>query len=82
MDLGDSSAPDEECCQILIDQLLQLNRELDIPSPKSFGIDKVSYDKDVEKMTNDAAAAGSTTNNPIAATAEQIQGIYRDTYAG
>ncbi len=81
-ELADSSAPDEECCQILIAQLLQLNRELDIPSPKSFGIDETSYEKDIEKMTNDAAAAGSTANNPIVATAEQIQGIYRDTYTG
>ena len=39
-------------------------------------------EKDIEKMTKDAASAGSTANNPIIATPEQIQGIYRDTYAG
>jgi len=80
--LADSPAPDEECCQILIDRLLELNRELEIPSPKSFGIDEASYEKDIEKMTTDAAAATSTTYNPIAATAEQIKEIYRNTYNG
>ena len=82
IELADSSAPDQECCKILIDRLLQLNHELEIPSPKSFGIDQASYEKDIEKMTNDAAAATSTANNPIAATAGQIQNIYHDTYAG
>jgi len=82
MDLADGSAPDEECCQILIDRLVELNRELEIPSPKAFGIGEVSYEKDIEKMTGDAAGATSTTNNPIAATAEQIKSIYRETYTG
>jgi len=80
MELTDSSTPVQECCRILIDRLGQLNRELEIPSPKSFGIDRASYEEDIEKMTNDAAAATSTTNNPIAATAGQIKEIYRDTY--
>lgn len=82
MGLADSSAPDEECCQTLIDRLLELNRELEIPSPKSFGIDEPAYERDVEKMTDDAAAATSTGFNPIAATTEQIKEIYRSTYAG
>ncbi|MHC4570145.1 MAG: iron-containing alcohol dehydrogenase [Planctomycetota bacterium] len=75
--LADSAAPDEECCQILIDRLAELNRQLEIPSPKS-----CSYEKDIQKMTTDAAAATSTSYNPIIATAEQIEKIYRDTYAG
>lgn len=81
MKLVESSAPDEQCCQMLIEQLLELNRELEIPSPKSFGIDEASYEKDIEKMTTDAVAATSTANNPIMATAEQIKDIYRDAYA-
>ncbi len=79
--LADGSAPDKECCQTLIDRLLELNRELEIPSPKTFGIDETAYERDIEKMTGDAAEATSTGYNPIAATAEQIEKIYRDTYA-
>ena len=80
MDLANSSMADEECCKTLIDELLQLNRELEISSPKSFGIEKVCYEEHIEKMTNDAAAAGSTGNNPVIPTIEQIKEIYCETY--
>lgn len=80
MDLANSSMADEECCQMLIDGLLQLNRELEISSPKSFGIDKACYEEHIEKMANDAAAAGSTGNNPVIPTINQIKEIYCETY--
>jgi alcohol dehydrogenase len=80
MDLADGSIPDEQCCRILVNELHQLGRELEIPSPKSFGIDKTSYEEHIEKMANDAAAAGSTSNNPVIPTIDQIKEIYCDTY--
>jgi len=80
MGLAQDSAPDSQCCRILIDALYGLNRELQIPSPKSFGIDRDSYDQNIEKMTADAADAGSTANNPLIPTAEQIKEIYSDIY--
>jgi alcohol dehydrogenase class IV len=79
--LADNSTADKDCCRILIDRLAQLNKELEIPSPKSFGIDEASYEEDIEKMTNDAAEATSTAYNPIAASVEQIAAIYRTAYA-
>jgi alcohol dehydrogenase len=81
MDIADSSTADEECCQELIDGLLKLNKELEIPSPHSFGIEPTLYEDNIEKMTNDAAAAGSTANNPVIPTADQIKDIYRQTFA-
>ena len=80
MNLANSSMGDEECCQMLIDGLLELNRELEIPSPKSFGIDNISYEGHIEKMAGDAAAAGSTSNNPVIPTIDQIKEIYYETY--
>jgi alcohol dehydrogenase len=80
MDLANSSMADEECCQMLIEGLLQLNRQLEIPSPKSFGIDNISYERHIEKMANDAAVAGSTGNNPVIPTIDQIKEIYVETY--
>ena len=80
MDFANNSMADEECCQMLIDGLLQINRELEIPSPKSFGIEKILYEDNIEKMTKDAAEAGSTSNNPIIPTIEQIKEIYCETY--
>jgi len=80
MDFANSSMADEECCQMLIDGLHKLNRDLEIPSPKSFGIEKVCYEEHIEKMTNDAAAAGSTGNNPVIPTIDQIKEIYCEIY--
>lgn len=80
MDLANSSMSDEECCKTLIDGLLQLNRELEISSPKSFGIEKLRYEDQIEKMAADAASAGSTGNNPVIPTLEQIKDIYCETY--
>ncbi|MCP4610979.1 MAG: iron-containing alcohol dehydrogenase [Planctomycetes bacterium] len=80
MDLANSSMSDEECCKTLIDGLFQINKELEVPSPKSFGIEKICYEEQIEKMTNDAAAAGSTGNNPVIPTLEQIKDIYCETY--
>jgi alcohol dehydrogenase len=80
MDFANSSMADEECCQMLIDGLLQLNRELEIPSPKSFGVEKVCYEEHIEKMVNDAVAAGSTGNNPVIPTIDQIKEIYFEAY--
>ncbi|MHC4725824.1 MAG: iron-containing alcohol dehydrogenase [Planctomycetota bacterium] len=80
MDLTNSSKADGECCQKLIDGLLQLNRELEIPSPNSFGIEKACYEEQIEKMANDAAAAGSTGNNPVIPTINQIKEIYCEAY--
>ncbi len=80
MDLANSSMADEECCQKLIEGLLQLNRKLEIPSPKSFGIDKISYEGYIKKMTDDTAAAGSTGNNPVIPTINQIKEIYYEAY--
>ncbi len=80
MDLANSSMADEECCQKLIDGLLQLNRELEIPSPKFFGIEKVCYEEHIEKMADDAVVAGSTGNNPVIPTIDQIKEIYFEAY--
>lgn len=80
MDLVDGSISDEECCRILVNELHQLSHELEIPSPKSFGIDKNLYEEHIEKMANDAAAAGSTSNNPVIPTFDQIKEIYCGTY--
>ncbi len=71
---------DEECCRILINALMELNRELQIPSPGSFDIDKASYEENMDKMAEDTAAASSTANNPVIPTSDQIRRIYSDIY--
>ena len=80
IDLADGSMGEEDSCRALIDALFQLNRELEIPSPRSFGIDENSYEEHIEKMATDAVAAGSTTNNPVIPTVDKIREIYHKIY--
>ncbi len=77
MNLADESASDERCCQMLVEELHGLNRDLNIPTPASYGIDKSHYQDAIEKMSLDASRAGSTANSPVVPTVEQIAGIYR-----
>jgi alcohol dehydrogenase class IV len=76
----DDGADEQASCQALVRALYQLNNELGIENPKAFGIDAAAYEQLIEKMSTDAAAAGSTANNPAAATAEDIARIYREIY--
>jgi alcohol dehydrogenase len=76
----DDEYEEQASCQAFVEALYQLNRELGIENPKAFGIDWAAYEQLIEKMSADAAGAGSTANNPAAATAEEIVGIYRAIY--
>jgi len=80
MDPAAGSMADEECCRMLVDALTALNRELEVPSPKHFGIDRAEYEKRIEKMATDAASAGSTANDPVIPTVDQIKKLYSDVY--
>jgi alcohol dehydrogenase class IV len=80
MNLACSSTGEEDCCRAMADALFRLNRELEIPSPRSFGIDETSYEEHIEKMATDAVAAGSTTNNPVIPTVDTIREIYHKIY--
>ncbi|MHC4440756.1 MAG: dehydroquinate synthase/iron-containing alcohol dehydrogenase family protein, partial [Planctomycetota bacterium] len=80
LDLAKISQVEEDCCRALTDALFRLNRELEIPSPRSFGIDENSYEEHIKKMATDAVAAGSTTNNPVIPTIDKIREIYHKIY--
>ena len=54
----------------------RLNRDLEIPSVSACGIDREEFSEQVEKMAADAGRAGSTANNPVRASVEQIIDIY------
>jgi alcohol dehydrogenase class IV len=62
---------------MLVEELGRLNRDLNIPTPAAYGIDKSYYQDAIEKMSLDASRAGSTASSPVVPTVEQIAGIYR-----
>ena len=79
------AAPDdsnEAACAKLRDGLVRLNRELDVPSPRDWGIPKEAWDARLGVMAEQALASGSPANNPRVPTHEEIVALYREVYAG
>lgn len=65
----------------LIDELRQLNKDLDVPSPRAYGIDEARWTALLPTMAAQALASGSPGNNPLVPSAEQIVALYRQAWA-
>lgn len=70
---GDS---DDIANQRLLDELRQLNIDLDVPTPKSYGIDKETYFSLLPTMAEQAIASGSPANNPRVPTHDEMIALY------
>ncbi|MGF7183244.1 iron-containing alcohol dehydrogenase [Tunturiibacter psychrotolerans] len=75
-----ADATDEVAVHHLIRSLYQRNADLQVPSPRQFGIDKVQYFDLIPSMTAQAFASGSPQNNPRIPTAEDVEAIYRQAW--
>ncbi|MDA3921001.1 MAG: iron-containing alcohol dehydrogenase [Salinisphaera sp.] len=65
---------DDQATRHLLTELQSLNRELEVPSPRDFGIDKDRYFEVIATMADQALASGSPGNNPrVPDKAELIQ---------
>jgi alcohol dehydrogenase class IV len=62
----------------LVEGLFRRNEELEVPSPKSFGIPKGRYMEVIPTMTTQALASGSPQNNPRIPSAAEIEQLYRE----
>jgi alcohol dehydrogenase class IV len=65
----------------LVEALRAVNRQLCVPTPKSYGIDEVRWTELLPLMAEQALASGSPGNNPRVPDAETIQAIYREAWA-
>lgn len=65
----------------LIDALRALNRDLEVPTPKAYGIAEDDYFPRLETMAQQAEASGSPGNNPRVPTQQEIVTLYREVYA-
>ena len=65
----------------LLDELRQLNRDLQVPTPQAWGIDPRRYEELLPVMAQQALASGSPANNPRIPTAGEITELYRRVYA-
>jgi alcohol dehydrogenase class IV len=68
---------DSQAGRKLVEALFARNQDLEVPSPKRFGISEERYFSLVPTMAEQALASGSPQNNPRIPTRAEIEEIYR-----
>ena len=61
----------------LMAELYAINKELQVPSPEEFGIEREHFFNNMQTMAEQALASGSPANNPRAPNAEEIIELYK-----
>jgi alcohol dehydrogenase len=75
--VADRSDSDAEAGRKLVDALFARNQDLEVPSPKKYGIAEDRYFSLIPTMAKQALASGSPQNNPRIPNSEEIEDIYR-----
>jgi alcohol dehydrogenase class IV len=76
MGIAGENDPDSVAVEQLIRALYTRNAELEVPSPKQFGIAEEQYNALIPTMAAQALASGSPQNNPRIPSVEEIETIY------
>jgi alcohol dehydrogenase len=66
--------------QKLLSFLSELNVQLEVPSPKDYGIDKARYFEVAPIMAQQALDSGSPSNNPVTPSIEEMVAIYHQVW--
>jgi alcohol dehydrogenase class IV len=74
--------PDPVAAERLAEGLAALNRDLAVPTPSGFGIDKREWDGKLALMARQALASGSPANNPRVPTEAEIVALYQVIWSG
>ena len=64
MGVADESEGSQSAVARLVDELRRLNADLQVPSPRQYGIDRARYEELLPVMASQALASGSPANNP------------------
>ncbi len=67
-----------EAGERLVNYLLELNRELEVPNLAGFGVERDHYNSVLELMAEQALASGSPAANPRVASKAEIVSLYED----
>ena len=80
--MGVAAQDDAESVAVgkLIEGLFRRNEELEVPSPKGFGIAEERYFEVIPIMAAQALASGSPQNNPRIPSAAEIEQLYREVW--
>jgi len=80
--MGVAQAHDSDAAAVdhLVGALHRRNKELQVPSPKAWGVPEEQYFALLGTMATQALASGSPANNPRLATATEIEQLYRQAW--
>lgn len=81
MGLANSGDSTTTALSKLVEGLYRRNEELQVPSPKKYGISEQRYLEAIPVMAAQALASGSPQNNPRVPTSEEIEQLYRQIWA-
>lgn len=81
MGLASAGDNDAAAARKLLSGLYQLNEDLQVPSPQSYGIVREDYFSKVATMAEQAIASGSPNNNPLIPRVDEIQDLYAKAWA-
>ena len=81
MDMASLSDSDADAGTKLLDGLYRLNSDLQVPSPKTFGISETDYADVITTMAEQALASGSPNNNPLIPEQFDIEQLYRKVWS-
>jgi alcohol dehydrogenase class IV len=73
---------DQSAAAKLLAELRALNRDLEVPTPRPWGIDEARWNALLPTMAKQALASGSPANNPRVPSADEILALYRQCYDG
>mgnify|MGYP001126222950 FL=1 len=82
MGVASAAEGDQSAAARLVEELRALNRDLEVPTPRAYGIDEARWNALLPKMAEQALASGSPANNPRVPGTEEILALYRQCYAG
>jgi len=80
--MGVSSISDNNAiaCSKLVNELRALNKELSVPTPSEYGIDKDRFFELLPVMAQQALASGSPSNNPRVPSIEETIALYEQVW--
>jgi len=80
MGIAASDDSNNVACRKLVEGLFRRNEELQVPSPKKFGIAEHRYFEAIPTMVEQALASGSPQNNPRIPIGQEIEQLYREVW--
>ncbi len=80
MGIAPADEGDQAAAARLVEALRQVNDELDVPSPRAYGLDEGAWFAALPLMAEQALASGSPGNNPRVPVAAEIEALYRQVW--